>query len=314
MSGILVAGEALYDLVLDARGGLTGHAGGGPFNVARTIGRLGGPVAYLGRLSTDQLGATHEAMLAQDGVGLDAVVRTSEPTTLALASLDAVGAASWSFYSAGTAAAGLTPGEALAALPERVAALHAGTLGLVLEPLATALEAIVERLAGTAMIVLDPNVRPHAIDDEHAFRARLERVLAHSDLVKVSEEDLVWLDPGRSRLAAARALLERGPTAVLLTRGGDGATAVTTGADIPIASVPTEVVDTIGAGDAFGGAFLAWWISHELGRAELANDDLVVEAARFASVVAARTVAQAGASPPRLAAGSAGRPLGTSSL
>jgi fructokinase len=253
-------------------------------------------------------------MLAQDGVGLDAVVRTSEPTTLALASLDAIGAASWSFYWAGTAAAGLTPDEALGALPDEVAALHVGTLGLLLEPLATALEAVVEHLAGTALIVCDPNVRPQAVDDEPAFRARLERVLAHSDLVKVSEEDLAWLDPGRSRLDAARELLERGPTAVLLTRGGDGATVVTAAADIPIAPVPTEVVDTIGAGDAFGGAFLAWWISHELGRADLADDELGGAAARFAAVVAARTVACAGASPPQLPASAAGRPLDVASL
>jgi fructokinase len=306
---ILVGGEALYDLVIDQSGALTGHPGGGPFNTARTIGRLGQPVAYLGRLSTDRLGTTHEQMLAGDGVDLSAVVRTGEPTTLAVASLDTGGAASWSFYSAGTAAAGLTLHDALNALPEQVAALHVGTLGLVLAPLATALEAVVERLAGETPIVLDPNVRPQAIDDERAFRARLERVLAHSDLVKVSGEDLAWLDPGRSPLAAARALLEHGPSAVLLTRGPDGATVITPTADSAIAAVPTPVVDTIGAGDAYGGAFVAWWVSHDLGRTDLARDELLVAAARFAALVAARTVARAGASPPRLAAGAAGRPL-----
>jgi len=304
---ILVGGEALYDLVADGDGGLAGHPGGGPFNTARTIGRLRQPVAFLGRLSSDRLGATHERMLADDGVGLGCVVRTADPTTLALASLDAIGAASWSFYSAGTAAAGLEAHDALAALPPQVAALHVGTLGLVLEPLATALEAVVERLAGATMVVVDPNCRPQAIDDPHAFRARLERVLRHSDLVKVSEEDLAWLDPGRSRLAAARALLDRGPNAVLLTRGPEGATVITPGADTAIAPVPTEVVDTIGAGDAFSGGFLAWWTSHGLGRADLARDELVVEAACFAAVVAARTVARPGASPPRLAAGAADR-------
>ena len=311
---ILVGGEALYDLVIDEAGALTGHPGGGPFNTARTIGRLGQPVAFLGRLSTDRLGATHERMLADDGVDLGCVTRTAEPTTLALASLDAIGAASWSFYATGTAAAGLTPQDALAALPTRVAALHVGTLGLVLEPLATALEAVVQRLAGETLVVIDPNCRPQAIDDPQAFRARLERVLAFADLVKVSEEDLAWLDPGRSRTAAARDLLERGPRAVLLTRGPDGATVITAGADTPIAPVPTEVVDTIGAGDAFGGAFLAWWTSHGLGSADLAQDALVVEAAEFAAVVAARTVAQAGASPPGLLADAAGRPLGTASV
>jgi fructokinase len=311
---ILVGGEALYDLVIDDAGALTGHPGGGPFNTARTIGRLRQPVAFLGRLSTDRLGATHERMLGDDGVDLGCVVRTAEPTTLALASLDAIGAASWSFYATGTAAAGLTPEDALAALPARVAALHVGTLGLVLEPLATALEAVVQRLAGETMVVVDPNCRPQVIDDPEAFRARLERVLAFADLVKVSEEDLAWLDPDRSWPDAARDLLERGPRAVLLTRGPDGATVITAGADTPIAPVPTEVVDTIGAGDAFGGAFLAWWISHGLGSADLAQDELVVEAAEFAAVVAARTVAQAGASPPGLLADAVGRPLGVASV
>jgi fructokinase len=311
---ILVAGEALYDLVADAAGGVTGHPGGGPFNTARVIGRLRLPVAYLGRLSTDRLGATHEELLAADGVDLRCVVRTTDPTTLALASLDAAGAASWSFYATGTAAAGLETADALAALPPQVAALHVGTLGLVLEPVATALEAVVERLAGETTIVVDPNVRTDVIDDAGAYRARLDRVLAHSDVVKVSEEDLAWLDPGRSRLASARALLDRGPCAVLLTRGSEGATAITRDADTPIAPVPTEVVDTIGAGDAFGGGFLAWWTSHGLGRADLARHDLVVAGARFAAVVAARTVARAGASPPELPAGAAGRPLDAASL
>ncbi|HWI07269.1 MAG TPA: PfkB family carbohydrate kinase [Solirubrobacteraceae bacterium] len=312
---VLVGGEALYDLVLaDAGGALTGHPGGGPFNTARTIGRLRRPVAFLGRLSTDALGATHARMLVDDGVALDAVVRTDEPTTLALASLDARGAATWSFYARGTAAAGLTRDEALAALPPRAAALHVGTLGLVLEPLATALEAVVERLAGAAIVVVDPNVRPQAIDDPEAFRARLERVLSRSDVVKASEEDLEWLDPGRSPAAAARALLDHGPATVLLTRGAQGMTVVGAAGDTPVAPVAAEVVDTIGAGDAFGGAFLAWWVSRELARDDLARGELVVEAARFAATVAARTVARAGASPPRVAPEAAGRPLGIESL
>jgi fructokinase len=184
----------------------------------------------------------------------------------------------------------------------------------VLEPLATALEAVVERLAGETLIALDPNIRPQVIDDPQAVRARLERVLRHSDLVKVSEEDLAWLDPAHSPVAAARALLEGGPRAVLLTRGPDGATVVSAGADTAIAPVPTEVVDTIGAGDAFGGGFLAWWISHGLGRTELARDELVVEAARFAVVVAARTVARAGASPPQLLSAADERPLDVTSV
>ena len=317
MSGnpILVGGEALYDLVLDEHGNVTGHAGGGPFNTARTIGRLGRRAAFLGRLSSDRLGAMHERMLADDGVDLACVVHSTDPTTLALASFDrAGGAASYSFYTDGTAAAGLTPEDALAVLPAAVAALHVGTLGLVLEPLASAIEAVVERLAGQTTIVLDPNVRSQAIACEQAYRARVERLISRSDVVKVSEEDLAWLDPDRSPQAAARAVLGRGPSAVLLTRGADGALVVTHGGDTPIAAVPAEVVDTIGAGDAFGGGFLAWWISRALRRADLAQDDLVVQAARFAAVVAARTVAQAGAVPPRVLENAAAGPLAEASL
>jgi fructokinase len=181
-----------------------------------------------------------------------------------------------------------------------VSILHIGTLGLTLEPMATAYEAVVEELGGKALVAIDPNIRPWAVGDADAYRRRLRRVLAHSDVVKVSEEDLAWLDPQRAPSAAARALLDAGPQAVLLTRGPDGAVAITPAGDTPVPAPPVTVVDTIGAGDAFGGGFLAWWRSQGLGRDDLADADLVVEATRFAVLVAARTVARPGASPPRL--------------
>jgi fructokinase len=297
---ILVGGEALYDLVVDGSDELRGHPGGGPFNTARTIGRLQQPVAYLGRLSTDRFGTTLERMLAADGVRLDAVVRTEEPTTLALAEIDETGSARYRFYERATSAPGLTPEAALATLPPAVGILHVGTLGLTLEPMATALEAVVEELSGKALVAVDPNIRPWVIGDGDGYRRRLRRVLARSDVVKVSEEDLAWLDPQRTPAAAARALLDLGPQVVLLTRGADGAVAVTAGGEVPVPAPEVTVVDTIGAGDAFGGGFLAWWRSQGLGRAELADSDLVVEATRFAALVAARTCARPGASPPFL--------------
>jgi fructokinase len=297
---ILVGGEALYDLVVDGSDDLRGHPGGGPFNTARTIGRLQQPVAYLGRLSTDRFGTTLERMLASDGVRLDAVVRTEEPTTLALAEIDETGSARYRFYERATSAPGLTPEAALATLPAAVGIVHVGTLGLTLEPMATALEAVVEELSGKALVAVDPNIRPWVIADGEGYRRRLRRVLALSDVVKVSEEDLAWLDPQRTPAAAARALLAQGPQVVLLTRGADGALAITADGETPVAAPPVVVVDTIGAGDAFGGGFLAWWRSHGLGRADLADGELVVEATRFATLVAARTCARPGASPPFL--------------
>ena len=194
---ILVGGEALYDLVDSGDDSLSAHPGGGPFNAARTIGRLEGPVAFLGRLSTDRFGTRMADILAQDGVRLDAVVRTDDPTTLAVAEFDAQGNASYRFYTEGTSAPGLSTQVALDALPANVDALLVGTLGLVLEPMATALEAVVERLAGPALVAVDVNCRPWVIDDPDGYRRRLARLLRHTDLLKVSEEDIGWLAPAR---------------------------------------------------------------------------------------------------------------------
>ena len=291
---ILVAGEALFDLVPGEGSELRAYPGGGPFNTARTIARLEQPTSFLGRLSSDRFGTTLQQMLADDGVALDALVPTTDPTTLAIAEVDDAGVARYRFYAQGTSAAGLTTEAALAAVPAGVAALHVGTLGLLLEPTATAIEALVAHLAPRALVMVDPNIRPWAIDDPASYRARLERVLARTDVLKVSEEDLDWL------AVDARSLRAQGPQVVLLTRGGDGATVVTADGEHPVKVEATQVVDTIGAGDAFGGGFLAWWRSHNLSTDALADRDAVVEAARFACLVAARTVERAGASPPRL--------------
>src|SRR3954467_6433387 len=151
---ILVAGEALVDLVpSETADSLAAHPGGGPFNAARTIGRLEQPVAYLGRLSRDRFGARLRELLQEDAGSLDGVVETDEPTTLALADVDDSGVARYRFYTEGTSAAGLSPGAALAALPDGVAIVHAGTLGLVLEPTATAIGAALEQLAGGSTLV-----------------------------------------------------------------------------------------------------------------------------------------------------------------
>ncbi|MDA0185630.1 PfkB family carbohydrate kinase [Solirubrobacter phytolaccae] len=293
---IVVGGEALVDLVPHADQ-LVAHPGGGPYNTARTLARLEQDVHYLGALSDDGFGKSLRARLEEDGVRLDTVVPTAKPTTLALAEVDPAGGATYRFYTDGTSAPSVTPEEALAALPADVDILHVGTLGLIMQPVATALQAVVEAVADRALVMVDPNCRPTFISDRDAYRASLEKTLRHAHVVKVSGDDLEYLTPGLSVVEAARAL---GVPVALVTLGGDGALIVDAETEEQVAAPKITVVDTIGAGDAFGGGFLAYWARAGLTRDALEDADAVRAATTFACVVAARTCERAGASPPRL--------------
>ncbi len=286
---IVVAGESLIDLVVRADGSVIATPGGGPYNVARALGRLGAPVLFLGRVSNDRFGRILLARLADDGVDLGCVVRTDEPTTLAVAELDDAGAATYRFHAVATAAAGLLPDDVPAGLPAGTTALHVGTLGLVFEPTAATIERLVIEAPPEVLVMLDPNCRPAAIGDPRRYRARLERILARVDVVKVSTDDLAWLDPGREPVGAARRLLDRGAVVVLLTDGANPVRIVTR-RDVTALAVPAvAVVDTIGAGDAFGAGFLAAWTRAGRSRADLADIAAVADATRFAIEVGSRT-------------------------
>ena len=297
---VVVGGEALVDLVPHQAGELRAHAGGGPYNTARTLGRLDQDVHFLGCLSDDGFGALLRGQLLEDGVRLDTVVETPLPTTLALAELDEHGAATYRFYSEGTSAPALEPEAALNALPERVDFLHVGTLGLVMEPTAMALQAVVEAVADRALIMVDPNCRPTFIPDRGTYRRSLAATLSFAHVVKVSNDDLEYLEPGVEPIRAARTLLEDGPCVALVTLGGEGALIVTADGETVVAAPKIEVVDTIGAGDAFGGGFIAYWRMKGLARDALGDAAAVRAATTFACVVAARTCERAGANPPRL--------------
>jgi len=297
---IVVGGEALIDLVPHEAGELRAHPGGGPYNTARTLGRLEQDVHYLGCLSEDGFGVRLRARLEEDDVRLDTAVATRRPTTLALAELDASGAATYRFYTDGTSAPALTPEQALAALPDDVDFLHVGTLGLVMEPVAAALQAVIEAVAERALIMVDPNCRPTFIPDRGTYRRSLAATLSFAHVVKVSNDDLEYLEPGVEPIRAARTLLEDGPRVALVTLGGEGALIVTADGETVVAAPKIEVVDTIGAGDAFGGGFIAYWRMKGLARDALGDAAAVRAATTFACVVAARTCERAGANPPRL--------------
>lgn len=297
---IVVAGEALVDLLVRPDGGISAVPGGGMFNTARAIGRLNQPVAFLGRLSDDVFGRTLRAALAADGVDTSLIEVTTAPTTLAIAELDTSGSATYRFHAAETAAPGLSAAGVAAALAIRPGALTVGSLGLVLEPMAGAIADGVAAADPATIVMLDPNCRPVLIADRHAYLARLDAVLRRADVVKLSRDDLAYLAPGAESIPAARELLTRGPAAILLTDGPRHVAGLTATFEFQLPVPPVAVVDTVGAGDAFGGAFLARWAELDLGRAQLADEAALRDAVGRAIEVAASTCRRPGADPPRL--------------
>lgn len=298
---IVVGGESLIDLIVYPGGRLAAISGGGPFNTARTIGRLGGSSAYLGRLSTDRFGRALLDRLVLDGVDCRLVQSTDDPTTLAVAELDDAGAATYRFYLEGTSAPGLSDDGLADRLPVGASALHVGTLGLVLEPMGTTLESLVRGAPDDVVVMVDPNCRPSATPDAAALRARVQRLAIRADVIKASLDDLAFLYPGLAVDAGAAALLQAGPSAILVTDGGKAVRIVVRGAAIDLPVPRVDVVDTVGAGDAFGGAFLSSWIERGLGRVDLADPDRLRPSVEFAIRVASETCRRAGAEPPTAA-------------
>jgi fructokinase len=305
---IVVAGEVLVDLVVRADGAVDARLGGGPYNTARTLARLGAPTTFFGGLGGDRFGRLLRDALLAEGVVLGVPGPSAAPTTLALVDLDQAGVASYSFYLDGTAAAepgypALAAGYASATgAGGGVFAVHVGALGLVMEPIGAATERLLltDVPPGT-LVMLDPNCRPGAIADRPAYLARIERVAARADVVKASVEDIAYLYPGQSPSDAAEALLAAGPSLVLVTDGGCPARAFLPDATLTVDVPVVEVMDTIGAGDAFGGGFLAWWYANGLGRDDLKRPLPVRAAVQAAAAAAAATCARPGADPPTLA-------------
>jgi fructokinase len=296
---IVVGGEALIDLV--ARDGvLRAFPGGGPFNTATALGRLGVPVAFLGRLSADRFGRTLEERLTGSGVDCRYVLHGSAPTPLAVVHMDGDGEPDYSFYLCDTAYAALEPDD-LPELGPDVAALHLGTLALATDPPARALEALIERESPRRLIVLDPNVRPAVFGEASAYRRRFERWAALAHVVKLSEADAAWLYPDTQAGDVAQRLLACGARLAVLTLGARGAAAFVAGRRVEVPAPRVEVVDTVGAGDAFAAGLLCrLWEGNRLrpsALAALAEDDLA-DALRFATAVGSLQCSRAGAVPP----------------
>jgi fructokinase len=296
---IVVGGEALVDLV-EEDGLLRPMAGGGPFNTAIALGRLGMPVAFLGTLSHDEHGGLLARLLAEDGVDMSLVRWSDAPTPLAVVHRHDDGESTYTFHLTGTSLTDL-PAEAVPALPDHVWAIHVGTLGLAIDPPAAAYEALLDREKGRRTIVLDPNVRPAVFGAQGTYRARFERLAGLADIVKLSADDAAWIYPELERADLLEHVLGLGPRLVAMTMGTLGAVAASREGNAHLPAVPVTVVDTVGAGDSFGAALLVALAERDALEPHATrplDDALLEEAVAYAVTASAITCTRRGAVPP----------------
>ncbi|MER6022533.1 carbohydrate kinase family protein [Streptomyces anulatus] len=294
-SELLVVGECVADIVRLPDQAARVHPGGSPANVAYGLARLGHRAVLLTQLGPDGNGRLIREHLASGGVDVRTDGSTA-PTPSAAVTLDGSGQASYAFDVSWT----LAP-VTVEPAPVHV---HTGSIGAVVEPGSTTVLDIVRAARATATVSYDPNVRPALMGDHAAAVRRVEECVGLSDLVKASDEDLEWLYPGEDPERVAARWLGRGPAVVLVTRGGAGALAVLPGGHITVQAPEVDVVDTVGAGDAFMSGTLHALAAHGLlgpgarDRLHAVDRGTVTDVLRHAVVSAAVTVSRAGANPP----------------
>ena len=302
---ILCCGEALIDMVaapsLDGPDGFVPHSGGAVFNTAIALGRLGARAGMLTGLSHDMFGDQLADALKASDVDTTHIIRSDRPSTLAFVKLED-GQASYSFFDENSAGR-MIRAEDMPELPSDITALFFGGISLASDPSASAYAALLDRQGGPRAVMIDPNIRPLFITDAEGYRRRMAAMIRQADIVKVSDEDLNWLNPAPlTQAEKISAMLDTGPSVVIVTQGAEGAIAtLADGTSIAVPAAKTNVVDTIGAGDTFNAGFLAKLSELDLLTPEALGTldlDALRDAMTYGARVAAITVSRAGANPP----------------
>ncbi|WP_231423834.1 carbohydrate kinase family protein [Pseudomonas sp. Leaf59] len=267
----LVCGEALFDFFSEEEvGGQAAKlnyraiAGGSPFNVAVGLRRLGIEAGLFGGLSTDFLGRRLLQALKDEGVSERFLLEFAAPTTLSMVAVGANGSPQYNFRGEGCADR-LLEIDHLPQLGDEIRGLHVGSFSLVVQPIGDTLLELVKRESGKRLISLDPNVRLNPQPDIQLWRQRVAQLAQHADLIKVSDEDLHLLYPEQSPESVLQDWLQHRCQLVFLTRGGDGASVFSR--EHGTWSQPAMKIvmaDTVGAGDTFQAALIAWLTEHQL--------------------------------------------------
>lgn len=302
---ILCCGEALIDMLpretTQGENAFAPYAGGAVFNTAIALGRLEAAPGFFCGLSSDLFGELLVDTLAASGVSTDLSPRPDAPTTLAFVRLQD-GHATYTFYDENSALTSLRKAD-LPAIPSDVSAMFFGGISLAAGPSAEAFQALMEREAPARVTMIDPNIRPSFIRDRDAYVARIRSMMAAADIVKLSDEDLEWLEGNGDIADLAQGILARGAKLVLITQGAEGATGYTAQGRVFVPSQKVSVVDTVGAGDTFNaGVLFALSKAGLLSKDAIASldDDAIKAALEMGARCAAITVSRAGANPPKL--------------
>lgn len=304
---ILCCGEALIDMIssesLDGSQAFVPHAGGAIYNTAIALGRLGENVGFLSGVSNDLFGSIITDGLIESLVDQSHLLLSDRPTTLAFVQLSN-GHASYTFFDENSAGRMIDTSD-LPALSADVKALYFGGISLASEPCGDTYHALAERSASDHVIMIDPNIRPSFIADEARYRARLDAMIALSDIVKISDEDLDWIYPNIDDVKTkVKKLIDLGASIVVLTKGEHGANAYFgDNKELSVPAVKAIVVDTVGAGDTFNAGLLAKLSDlGKLTKSALVDIDIqsLQSSLEFAAEVASITVSRSGANPPWL--------------
>jgi fructokinase len=294
MGQVWVVGEVLIDLIPKGAN-RKAIVGGGPANTAKALSKLGIDTQFIDGISSDQYGQIVKDELKTAGVKLDYVKYLDKPTCLAIVSLSESGSATYEFVIENTATFDFNHDWLPNPQTGRPSILHIGTLATIIEPGASVLFDWAQSVAKVAPIVFDPNVRPAVISDRKQYVSQVERWVAISSAVKVSDEDIRWLYPSLEIEQVVNNWLIKGPSLIVVTYGEKGLIGYRKGEKVIVDAVKVKVVDTVGAGDTVGAILVEAIVKDGLDILTGARLETMLKRAAKAAAI---TVSRVGANPP----------------